>query len=138
MVSYNFQPQFADKIVARTKTFTMRKDGIRRHPQAGGPLHLYTGMRTSKATLILGHVVPCTFRATVRIYKRDSGIQADRHREKDSVWIDPASGVMNDFVRADGFDDLDAFMQFHKPSGAPSVVWMELIAWGRVPGLYEP
>jgi hypothetical protein len=53
---YNFQPRFVPFILANKKTHTIR--AVRAHPdKPGNTLHLYTGLRTKKAKLLMR--VPC-------------------------------------------------------------------------------
>lgn len=53
---YNFQRRFVPKILSGEKTHTIR--AIRAHPdKAGNVLHLYTGLRTKKAKLLMRE--PC-------------------------------------------------------------------------------
>lgn len=53
---YNFKPRFAPFILDGRKTHTIRAE--RSHPdKPGNTLHLYTGLRTKKAKLLMR--VPC-------------------------------------------------------------------------------
>jgi hypothetical protein len=53
---YNFQPHFVPFILDGRKTHTIRAERV--HPdKPGNTLHLYTGLRTKKATLLMR--APC-------------------------------------------------------------------------------
>jgi uncharacterized protein YqfB (UPF0267 family) len=60
---YNFQPRFVPRILAGTKTHTIRSE--RKHPdKPGNIMHLYTGLRTKRNCF---SVVPCICVEPIRI-----------------------------------------------------------------------
>lgn len=64
---YNFQQRFAPFILDGRKTHTIR--GLRAHPdKPGNTLHLYTGLRTKKAKLLMR--VPCVKVEDIEIWCR--------------------------------------------------------------------
>lgn len=111
---YNFQRRFVPKILSGEKTHTIRAE--RAHPdKPGNTLHLYTGLRTKKARLLMR--VPCM---------KVEGIEI----RSDVAVVDPPSGDVyslirvfiggeqlawdecDSFARRDGFSDFADMMAF--------------------------
>lgn len=97
MVAINFQPQFADAIASGRKTQTIRQ---RARAAPGQALQLYTGQRTKDCRKIADAVcVDCTY----------VGLTAR------GVTLGNASrfpGDMDDFARADGFENYAAMWKW--------------------------
>ena len=114
MVAYNFQAQFAPAVESGQKRQTIRAEGKRRHAQAGDPVQLYTGQRSTACRLLARGV--CTVSTYVAI--REDGITLGNH---DRVDID-------EFARADGFRDFEHMKSwFRETHGLPFVG--RLIKW---------
>jgi hypothetical protein len=100
---YNFKSRFAPRILDGSKTHTIRPlRAIADKP--GNTLHLYTGLRTKSARLLMR--VPCARIEAIEIIQVDGhpyifieGIGLD-HSEKEA------------FARRDGFENFDDFMSF--------------------------
>ena len=52
MVAYSFQQRFVAPTVAKTKQSTLRAPSLKRLPEIGCTIRLYTGMRTKNCCLI--------------------------------------------------------------------------------------
>lgn len=99
---YNFQKRFVPKILSGDKTHTIRAE--RANPdKPGNTLHLYSGLRTKKATLLMR--VPCvrvepiviTDTRLPRVIIGEHLLDTD---EEDA------------FARRDGFEDFADMMNF--------------------------
>lgn len=120
MPALNFQKQFAPKILAGQKPFTiraLRKDG--RDPQAGQPLYLFTSMRTKQCKKFAEK--PCRFAVTIQLLY---------------CWVDIPGlislarlDLVENFARLDGFDNYEEFCRFHEIKDGMSKKKMRLIAW---------
>lgn len=108
---YNFQQRFVPKIFSGEKTQTIR--AIRAHPaQVGETLHLYTGLRTKKAKLLMR--VPCVKVEAIRIDLVWPPGEACR-RPVLIIYDSPlCSDELDAFARRDGFSDFDDMMDFWK------------------------
>lgn len=97
---YGFKPQFVRHILAGTKRHTIRH--LRRYPdKPGNTLHLYSGLRTKKAKLIMR--VRCT------------RIQEFTMDENHTVWIDGvvlSESETQRLARADGFSNFHEMVKF--------------------------
>ena len=105
---YNFQARFVPFILDGRKTHTIR--AVRAHPdKPGNTLHLYTGLRTKKAKLLMR--VPCVNVEDILIDR--FGLKANRGRVV--IRIDDAEldrTEMNALARRDGFANLGEMMDF--------------------------
>lgn len=97
---YNFQPRFVPKILSGEKTHTIR--AIRANPdKPQNTLHLYTGLRTKKAKLLMR--VPCLKVENILItpghmIRIDGEYLSDDEREA--------------LARRDGFESFAEMMEF--------------------------
>jgi hypothetical protein len=106
---YNFMPKFVDLILAGKKTHTIR--AIRVHPdEPGNTLHLYTGLRTKKAKLLM--------RARCLAVQRIK-ISADTVSRREgitcNVWIDGIWLTLDEresLAKRDGFSNFQEMMNF--------------------------
>lgn len=120
MPALNFQTQFAPKILAGQKPFTLRaprKDG--RDPKAGQTLFLFTAMRTKQCRKIAEK--PCRFSVTVYLAWRLITIPTIGDVDK--------LELLELFSRLDGFPSYAAFCRFHKVTVGMQPKPMRLIAW---------
>ena len=97
---YNFQPRFVPRILAGTKTHTIRSE--RKHPdKPGNIMYLYTGLRTKRAQLLL--CVPCIRVEAIRI-DRDRSVYIEGERLRPSE--------CEALAKRDGFDNFADMMRF--------------------------
>lgn len=116
MAALNFQKQFAEEVEIGRKRQTIRapRKDDRPHCRVGGPLTLYTGMRT-KACRKLGDAV-CTARKHVFMDGCRLFVDGESIRDDD------------EFARRDGFENASAMYEwFGKTHGLPFVG--TLIEW---------
>ena len=119
MVAYNFQPEFADKILSGVKYSTIRPNGKRRHAQRGDWVQLYTGMRTKACTLL--DTVQCV--ACLPIEVHADRIVINGHQL-------PAD-MLGDFARQEGFETIGNLTAwFDHRYGLPALD-MSIIYWNR-------
>lgn len=111
---YNFQSRFVPKILAGEKTHTIRGD--RAYPDVVGDImHLYTGLRTKKARLLMRRecvkVEPIAITRETAVVDPPSGdawevvnvIIGDERLSPDEC---------NAFARRDGFESFGDMMEF--------------------------
>jgi hypothetical protein len=97
---YNFKTRFAPRILDGSKTHTIRP--LRAIPdKPGKTLHLYTGLRTKSARLLMR--VEC-----VKIEKIEIGERHDVRIE--GLYLD--EDEREAFARRDGFENFDEMMKF--------------------------
>lgn len=99
MIALNFSPQFAPLVAAGTKRQTIRQT---RRAAPGDALQLYTGQRTKDCRKLVTPDPVCTISMYVGLTKRN-------------VTLGDASKFppnIDDFARADGFDDYDAMWKW--------------------------
>lgn len=97
MVALNFSPQFAKAVADGRKTQTIRQ---RARAKAGQTLQLYTGQRTKKCRKLADAIcVDCTY---VGLTARGVTL-GDKTR---------FHGDIDDFARADGFEDYAAMWKW--------------------------
>jgi hypothetical protein len=101
---YNFQARFVPFIVDGRKTHTIRAK--RANPdEPGDTLHLYTGLRTKKAKLLMR--VPCAKVEPISIYKDHLGVTCIR------VGSEQLRSDEKEFLaQRDGFKDFSDMMRF--------------------------
>jgi hypothetical protein len=120
MPALNFQTQFAPKVLAGLKPFTLRaprQDG--RDPKMGDRLYLFTAMRTKQCKKFAEKT--CHFSAMIRLQYCWISIPGYRPiTDRDQLEI---------FARADGFESYQAFCQFHKVRAGGPEVKLRMIAW---------
>jgi hypothetical protein len=123
MVAYDFQHRFAEKIVAGTKTHTMRKPR-KRNARPGDTLQLYTGLRTPRCRLI-GKAVCTRVSPVVLDFFEDEiilGTQLARVTSADAL---------DNFARADGFADWPDLRRWFVDIYDTPASWSGmLIEWG--------
>jgi uncharacterized protein YqfB (UPF0267 family) len=122
MVAYSFNKMFVPPILAGTKRQTIRAER-KRHARPGDRLQLYRGMRTKQCALIA--VATCIDVQPIHLQ-----IAYPPHAAFDGKQLKLLEGL-DDFARADGFEDWQAMRQFwevnHPGQAAFSGV---LIRWG--------
>lgn len=97
MVAINFSPQFAAAVAAGSKTQTIRQSA---RAKAGQDLQLYTGQRTPDCRKLADAIcVDCTY----------VGLTARGVTLGDTSRF---PGDMDDFARADGFEDYAAMWKW--------------------------
>lgn len=103
---YNFQSRFVPKILAGEKTHTIR--AVRAHPdKPGNLLHLYTGLRTKKAKLLMRVLCVKVEEVHIRLVNGwDAGIGVDL--------IDLNDSECEALARRDGFQNFAEMMEFWK------------------------
>jgi hypothetical protein len=103
---YNFQRRFVAKILSGEKRHTIR--AIRAYPdKPGNILHLYSGLRTKKAELLMR--VPCVKVEEIRIDSR-SGDPAHCRLEIDGQFLDRSEKEA--LARRDGFSNFAEMIEF--------------------------
>lgn len=107
---YNFQPRFVPFILDGRKTHTIRATRV--HPdKAGNTLHLYTGLRTKKAKLLMRS--ECLKVEEIVIDR--FGLVPDRGRPVIRIdGVDLDRSEMEGLARRDGFYNIDRMMEFWK------------------------
>jgi hypothetical protein len=111
---YNFQPRFVPLILRGEKTHTIR--AVRVHPdKPGDTLHLYTGLRTKKAKLLMR--VPCVKieEIEIRHVPYDGTNVLARGCKVPYIWIDGEKLSWDEtqaFARRDGFRDFAEMLAF--------------------------
>lgn len=118
MVAINFQPQFAEAVAAGRKTQTIRRSARAR---PGQTLQLYTGQRTKDARKLADAVcIDCTY----------VGLTADRVTLGD---VSRFPGDMDDFARADGFEDYAAMWKWFSERYETNSFTGHIIRWTLTP-----
>ena len=103
---YNFQQRFVPFILAGTKTHTIR--ARRRYPdKPGDTLHLYTGLRTKKAKLLMR--VPCVRIEEIEIFCVERG-QCPPYVFVDGMGLDYSE--RHQLALRDGFHDFTEMAAF--------------------------
>lgn len=106
---YGFKKQFAPFILSGKKTHTIR--ALRKHPdKAGNTLHLYTGLRTKKAKLLMR--VPC-----VKVEEIEIDGCSHECACLESITIDGvelSESECEALAKRDGFSSLDEMAEFWK------------------------
>lgn len=111
---YNFQKRFVPFILSGEKTHTIR--ALRAHPdKPGNTLHLYSGLRTKKAKLLMR--VPCVKVETITftVWRDPDRDSADEELEHVLVTIDGNTLYADEkdaFARSDGFKDFADMVAF--------------------------
>jgi hypothetical protein len=107
MALLNFMTRFVPKILAGEKTHTIR--AMRIYPiKEGETLHLYTGLRTKKAKLLMR--APCVRVESIRI--KDGAFGDENHA---AIYIDGLELNRDEremFARRDGFKDMEEMIGF--------------------------
>ena len=129
MVAYSFKPWFAKPILLGTKRQTIRADR-KRHARPGEATQLYTGMRTKHCRLIGTATCVDAIRIAISFQREGKvcfGGTVFRSREN-----------LDEFARADGFDDWNAMRQFwiaEHPGVEISAAWHGvMISWTAFKG----
>lgn len=99
MVAFNFSPQFAPLVEARTKLQTIRRGN---RVKVGDRLQLYTGQRTKNCRKLVTPDPICIVNTYVGLRERDVTIGDVRNAPRD----------FDDFARADGFPDYAAMWKW--------------------------
>jgi hypothetical protein len=109
---YNFKARFVPMIISGDKTHTIR--ALRAHPdKPGNTLHLYTGLRTKKAKLLMR--VPCVRVEQIEIEESNGSMWGKGARGTCSITIDGqllSPSEAQALARRDGFRDFAEMMQF--------------------------
>lgn len=108
---YNFKARFAPRILDGSKTHTIRPMRANAD-KPGNTLHLYTGLRTKSARLLMR--VPCVKIETIEIEHHPERF-LDEVPDFFSVTIDGVvldRGECQAFARRDGFENFDDMMEF--------------------------
>jgi hypothetical protein len=104
---YNFQQRFVPKILAGEKTHTIR--ARRAHPdKPGNTLHLFTGLRTKKAKLLMR--VPCAKIEEIEIDACGHECNCDPFIAIDGVEL--SESERNALAVRDGFESMDEMLNF--------------------------
>jgi hypothetical protein len=114
VVAINFSHQFADAVASGHKTQTIRQSA---RAKAGQPLQLYTGQRTKDCRKLADAVcVDCTY-----VGLRASGVTlGDTSR---------FPGHIDDFARADGFEDYAAMWKWFSERYKTNSFTGHIIRW---------
>jgi uncharacterized protein YqfB (UPF0267 family) len=123
---YNFKLRFVPFILAGTKTHTIRE--LRRYPdKPGNTVHLYTGLRTKHAKLLMR--ATCVGVQTVVLDR--FGLDGDRSAVIRIDDVDLDQGEMEALAVRDGFADLADMMNFWKFAGR-TLPWRgQIIHWRK-------
>lgn len=110
MPSFNFKPEFVPDILANKKGGTIR---MTQRCKPGQTMFLFTGMRTKKCKRI--GTKPCVGVMPIQVTE-------SRFLLLNGVYLGLQDS--NDFAKADGFRDLDAFFKFFENQyGLPYSGW---------------
>jgi hypothetical protein len=121
MVAYNFQQRFAEKIVAGTKTQTMRNPR-KRHARPGDTLQLFTGLRTFRCRLIGTAVCTRVSPVVLDFIEGEAVIGGSRFDTTDAL---------DNFARTDGFADWSDLCGWFEGAYGAVAKWSGLlIEWG--------
>ncbi|WP_291208909.1 hypothetical protein [Hyphomonas sp.] len=122
MVAYSFKQRFADPIEQRTKLQTIRLDR-KRHARKGEELQLYQGMRTRHCRLL--RRATCTLVCDIEInWKPPVIIRLDK------FIVLAERGMLEDFARKDGFEDLADMRAFWEAEHPGLTIFRgKLIRW---------
>lgn len=106
---YNFQERFVPLIMSGAKTHTIRAERV--HPdKPGNTLHLYTGLRTKKARLLMR--VKCTAIEEIKIFS----VEGESYRRSAGrIFIEGTVLSWSEeeaFARRDGFSNFAEMMAF--------------------------
>lgn len=102
---YNFQSRFVPKILSGEKTHTIRAE--RAFPdKPGATMHLYTGLRTKKARLLMRR--KCLRVERIKIDCTPGGEPVNIAIE--GIWLSPSEREA--FARRDGFNNFADMMEF--------------------------
>ena len=102
---YNFQRRFVPKIKSGEKKHTIRAERVN-PDKPGNTMHLYTGLRTKKAELLMR--VPCMRVEQVLIDCTPGGEPLNVAIE--GVWL--SRSEREAFAHCDGFDSFADMMEF--------------------------
>ena len=119
---YNFQKRFVPLVLDGRKTHTIR--AIRKNPdKPGNTLHLFTGLRTKKAKLLMR--VPCVKVETIRIQDFAPGQDA-------GIWVD---GIELSKDEREQLAVRDGFKPTPIKGGAQFTAWFNMLEFwdGRLP-----
>lgn len=108
---YNFKERFVPKILSGEKTHTIRANRIN-PDKPGSTLHLYTGLRTKKARLLMR--VPCLRVDEISISLAPENLPFD---DAARVFVTIDGTVLHrseceTLARRDGFDNFDEMLKF--------------------------
>lgn len=104
---YNFQSRFVPKILCGEKTHTIRAKRVN-PDKPGNTLHLYTGLRTKKAKLLMR--VLCIRVEGIKIDCTPGGEPTNIAIE--GIWL--SKSEREAFARRDGFENFADMMAFWK------------------------
>jgi hypothetical protein len=105
MPSFNFKPQFANKVKRNTKPGTVRQ--VRKKPmKVGDTMHCFTGMRTRDCKKIVSR--PCVAIVDIHINSGWAGHCVIKLNGKQDDFI------TGSFAKDDGFKSSEEFLQFFR------------------------
>ena len=110
---YNFQERFVQPMLSGRKNHTIR--AIRAHPdKPGNTLHLYTGLRTKHAKLLMR--VPCVKIEEIEITESRlaRGVVASTRISVKIDGVELDRGEKNALAYRDGFNSFEDMMHFWK------------------------
>lgn len=129
MVAYSFKERFVEPILTGRKAQTIRAVRVSGHAAPGQAMQLYKGMRTRQCRLILrtrcigSSAVQLRFAPVIEIH-----VGGERLAVRE----------LDDFARADGFDDFSEMEAFWAASHPNTPVFDGvLIRWAPPPGPVE-
>lgn len=127
MVAYSFHKMFAEPIIQKRKTHTIRahRTGRSRHARRGDKLQIFTGLRTPQ-TRLLGNA-ECVDADPIMLVLRLDGEVSFPSGVYD-VFNGPG---LNVFARSDGFQDWEGLLAFWRKNH-PKVTSFDgiMIEWG--------
>lgn len=117
MVAINFSPQFADVVAAGRKTQTIRQKA---RAGAGDALQLYTGQRTKNCRKLADAVcIDCTYVGLTSRFVTLGDVSR-------------FPGDIDDFARADGFENYDAMWRWFSDKYDTASFTGHIIRWALV------
>lgn len=120
MVAYNFQPEFAEAIVAGSKVSTIRPARARGHARPGQVVHLFIGLRGKSGLRLLE--APCVACEPVEIHEAGMVVSGE-----------PLADVeqLDTIARRDGFTGFGNMQAwFERRYGLPAL-GLTRITWDR-------
>ena len=132
MTSLSYRPWLAPKVLNGSKPHTIRVK--RKRPiRAGDLIQHFTGMRTTACKRLGESLCTGAYEITIDVKERAVFVPqgfVDQLRQ-DGLFPPVVSYDADDLARMDGFDSLDAFLDFFRPAAVDGPLVGDLYYWGK-------